>query len=297
MTKISKLELCKLTRSYAAESLYEVLKDVLTDPSPVSEVAFRDNWLEKLRRHPNIFPNGWYEPPPHGIGVLFATDDNPNRASPKSIRPQEYWPKEESFLDKSKGILFLYVSPIAKKEGIIGDFGLTVYLGKDQSIINHLKNAYLTVLQVFKKINVGMSFADIAKIAKELLAEKGMYSNLLSPSDPTGTNIGHTIPGSYEDFSPKEQRLIQSAPAQWSQLKDMIRTKRIFINEAETFTVTPNMAFTLEPRPEINNSASLPTVWFHTLVLIDKNGNKQLVTNFAKIFSIANMDYLEEIKP
>lgn len=290
MTKISKLELCKRIRSYAAESLYKVLREVLADPNSVSEAAFRDNWLEKLRRHPNIFPNGWYEPPPHGIGVLFATDDNPHRASPKSIRPQEYWPKDNISLNKNKGILFLYASPITKDDsGIIGDFGLTIYLGKNSKIVNHLKNSHEVLFEVFNSIQIGTRFADIAKTAKKVLAEKNLFSELVSPSDPTGTNIGHTIPGSYEDFTIEEQKIIQSRD--WDQVKNLIRAKRVFVNEAESFTVKPNLAFTLEPRPETNDK-TLPTVWFHSLVVIDENGRKQLVTGFSKIFSLTGMDYM-----
>ncbi len=129
-----KLQICKDTRKIASESLTRVLKEALLSQEKISEADFANKWLGQLRKNKEIFSEGWYTPPPHGMGVLFATETNFDRISFKSLRDKKYWPKKDIFLDRKKGYLNFYYSPVFKNNYIIGDFGLTVYLGKQSQI-------------------------------------------------------------------------------------------------------------------------------------------------------------------
>src|SRR5436853_4201407 len=105
---MDKLEVCKSTRKIAADSLAKVLKKLLKSKKPISEVMLRDAWLFEMRKNKNIFPDGWYMPPPHGIMVLFADEKNVQRFNYKSARPNETWPRDDIFLDLKKGIIYCY---------------------------------------------------------------------------------------------------------------------------------------------------------------------------------------------
>ena len=69
---IDKLAICKQTRKVSSDSLLRTLTKALGTNDPISESQFRDFWLSELRTHKELFPDGWYTPPPHGIGVLFG---------------------------------------------------------------------------------------------------------------------------------------------------------------------------------------------------------------------------------
>lgn len=110
----SKLDICKKTRELASRSLYKTLEELLRSGKLVSEKDFRDVWLKNIRKNPTVFPDGWYLPPPHGTAVLFGTDEDMKRINTASLRPQEYWPNDDMYLDRNKGIMMLYFSPVDK---------------------------------------------------------------------------------------------------------------------------------------------------------------------------------------
>lgn len=291
MTSIEdKLAACKLTRKIAARSLVKVLKDLLPKNQPISEVNLRDKLLEELREHKTIFPDGWYIPPPHGVTVLFGTDKNIERVNPKSLRLEEFWPRQDICLNKKEGIAFLYASPVDKKTGIIGDFGLTLYFGKNKKIQNHLKNCLKINQEIFNFATIGIRFSKLYAFTKNLLKSKGFVSDLLSVSDPTKTNIGHTIPAVLEDWSGNELKIFKQK--KWNKILNVISKKRVFINSAENLGIKNGMAFTIEPRPQIVGNYQIPAVYFHTIAIFRENGEKELLTDFDEIFRLVGMDYM-----
>ena len=96
----TKLQICKQTRAATAKALYDSLKKLLGNKTPISEVLLRNTWLTNIRQNKNIFPDGWYMPPVHGMTVLFGTDDEASRINISSLRPEEFWPKKESLLNR-----------------------------------------------------------------------------------------------------------------------------------------------------------------------------------------------------
>ncbi|MBI2074779.1 MAG: M24 family metallopeptidase [Candidatus Levybacteria bacterium] len=285
-----KLEACKKTRIIAADSLYKALKDLLSQDKQISEVDLRDHWLLEMRKHEEIFPDGWYIPPPHGIIVLFGTDKDTSRTKFKSARPDKWWPRNDIFLNKQNGIILLYASPVDKDTGIIGDFELTLYLGQNEELNNYLKTCLLLNYEIFDHIKVDMQLLDIAQYAEKLYKKYNLVNNVLSTTDSAVINVGHTIPFSYEDMDENEKQQFQSK--EWSTVCSLISHKRVFVNKQESFTIKPDMAVTIEPRATAINQPNLPLVMFHTITLFKENGEKELLTNFDEILKLCGMGYL-----
>ncbi len=287
---MNKLTTCTETRKIAVETLYITLKNVLSNKNPVSEIDFRDRWLLELRKYKEVFPDGWYMPPPQGIGVLFGADENTERLNYKSIRPPENWPQKNVFLDKNKGLAYLFACPVDKKTGIIGDFGVTIYFGKNKRIINHLTTCYQLTKEIFQYTHIGIRFADIAKYSSKLCKKKNLINVIESSTDPTGTNIGHSIPSTDGNWTKEEIEIFEKGS--WEKICKLISNKRIFLNETQKTILRKGMAITIEPRPRSIFDPTIPMVSFHTIGLFYENGKKELLTNFDQIFKLVDMDYM-----
>lgn len=286
------LLVCKKIRQYNASCLLKVLKEVLEKGKTVSESEFRDKWLKELRKNQEIFPEGWYTPPPHGMAVLFGTGKNFSRTNFESIRGEKYWPKKDVYLDLKDGFLMLYASPVDRKTGIIGDFETTVYFGNNNQIKDHLKVNLEIIHALFDYAQVGMTLSDIAKKGMEFIEKKRLSNNILSINDSTNTNIGHTIPFSYEEINNQEKELLRDGENNWERAYTMISKKRKFVNNIEQLKIKPGMAFTIEPRLMDPKNEGLPQSSFHTIVVFDENGDKELLVDYEEIFKLAGMTYL-----
>ncbi len=285
-----KFDVLKKTRQLTADALALTLKELMGGSEPISETAFANKWYKHLKANPNIFPEGWYMPPPHGIEVLFGTQEQVARVSPKSARVKEFWARGNVYLDRSKGITQVFASPVDRQTAMIGDFGLTLYFGNNKAMINHLKNVYALTIEIAEWVKTGMSLAEIFNYGHALMAKRRVKSDLSSPTDPTGTNIGHTIPFLGENMSREEATIFSSSD--WAQIKDMISKKRKFLNKTEKLVIKPGMGITIEPRPEAPARHNIPTALFHTVILFKNDGQKEILTGFDEIFRIAGMDYV-----
>jgi hypothetical protein len=290
--RINNLDACRLTRKIAANSLYETLQKVLGSNNPISELEFRDLWLVNLRKHEEIFPDGWYLPPPYGIGVLFAADKNLERIRFKTLRAEEFWPRKDIFLDRNNGFILLYCSPVDKETFTIGDFGLNIYLGKNTKIQHVLKKHFDLTNEVFKFAAIGMKLSEINNFATNLFQENDFTNDWwVSTTDPTGTNYGHTIPGTENSWTNAELEVLKGVNGWETKLK-VINKKRKFINASEQTIIKPGMAITIEPRVIKKIDSTLINVYFHTTTLFRENGEKEWLTDFDSIFKLSGMDYL-----
>lgn len=287
------LNTCKTIRQFAADVLCETLQEVFNNSNPISETFFRDSWFKKLRKNPTIFPDGWYEPPPHGIGVLFGTADKGGRQNYKSLRPEEMWPKKDIFLGDKNEMAYLFASPVDRKSDIIGDFGLTIYLGNKQEIKEHLRRCMQINLEIFNFIEVGRKFSEVYKYAEQIIAKHGLANEVTSTTDPTGRDFGHTVPASYFEWTREEKSILENGELNWESTKNMISKKRVFVSSVEKTTYQPGMAITLEPRLTVPDNPNIPMGSFHTIAVINEDGTKELLTNFDKIFEIVGMDYMK----
>jgi hypothetical protein len=279
------------TRLVASQSLLKALTQLLQSGEQISEVSLRDKWLEEMRKNTDIFSDGWYNPPPYGISVLFGTDDNFDRVSLSTLRPSESWPRNDVFLNRKNGLVSVYSSPVSKETGMIGDFGLTLYFGSNQQIKKHLKTCLSIDRKIFQYSQVGMKLSEIYDYTQKLFLSKGLKNNISSPTDPTKTNIGHTIPASYENWSNDEIELFKTN-SNWKMFCDVISKRRKFINSTEELIIKPSMSITIEPRPQVINNSNIPMVWFHTMVFFSPGGSKEYITGFDELFKLVGMDYM-----
>src|SRR3989338_2922440 len=101
----------KISAEIAAQSLLRI--------DGASEIEIHKLILSKMSEHSDIFPTGWYDPPPEGISILF--DETPfKRLQYNSLRNPEYWSKEERKFTKET-VGSIYFSPVDKKTGMMGD--------------------------------------------------------------------------------------------------------------------------------------------------------------------------------
>lgn len=291
MDPYKKPEICKQTRKIATNALAQTLKKALKN-NRISEKQFRDLWLEELRKSPKLFPSGWYVPPPNGLIVLFASTKNPKRVLYPSMRPEETWPQEHVYLDKTDGVLAFYASPVDTQSGIIGNTEVMVYLGNNWEIRATLKACMDINKEIFEFVQIGQKFCDVAKFANKLIASKGFTNNILSTSDPHSVNIGHTIPATYENWSVSETNTIRHGDQNWQKVCDLISKKRIFVNESEDFKIQAPMAFTIEPRLRLASRPDIPSAWSHSIAFFNKSGNKELLLGFEEIYKICGIKYL-----
>ena len=182
----------------------------------------------------------------------------------------------------------VYLSPVDKKSGIIGDMGLTIYNGGNKKIHEHLKHCLKVIEKIAEYTEVGMEFREIHNFAQDIFKKEELNNDrTLGITDSSKTNIGHTIPWTYEAPNKLEQETISDG--NMDLLKDIISKKRIHINQDEKFKVQYNIALTVEVRLEDNNNPSLPNVFYH-LVVSFIDGQKTISTNFNEIFEIMKMN-------
>jgi len=269
------------TRKLTADIFVKALVDLENN----SEIEIAQKILIEVGKHKEIFPEGWYNPPPSGVAVLL--DEKPfKRLQFKTIRDSEYWPKNISYFEK-KSVGIIYFSSVDQSTNMIGDIGFTLYKGEDDEIKRHIEVCYKAILSVAKHAEVGMSFSELCEFGKELFKDKFKITKWISLSsgilEKGSMNLGHTIPGVFEaDFNFGNN---------FEEIRETIRTKRIFINSNEEFKIPETCAFTLEARLADEKKEYLPNTFFHFIVCFDE-GKKIILENFDEIFRTVGMDYM-----
>jgi len=286
-----KLAAIERTREIAADTLYSSLQTLLESESPISERDLQELWHEKLQECTTIFPNGWYTPPPHGIGVLFGTEDNYDRVNYASLRPHDMWPRDGVALNRQTGIVYLFASPVDREFDMIGDFGITLYFGNKPAIIKHAQNCLSINYAILNHAKTDMLFHELAHFADRQFVVNGLANQVTSTTNPAGVDIGHTIPASYENWVSGEFSVLHGDD--WKKAAKLISEKRVFISNTEDFHIPSNgVAFTIEPRLTIKDNPGIPMVSFHTIAMLYPDGSKRLLTNYNKLFDLAGMNYM-----
>jgi hypothetical protein len=261
------------------ETAADIFAKSLTNIDGLSELEIKEKLVSEIKNHNEIFPGGWYNPPPSGIAVLIGKD----RLQYDSLRSQIYWPKENIVFEKET-VGLIYFSPIDRQTGMIGDIGFTIYRGADEKIKQHLKNIYATILKIAEHTEVGMEFSEICSFALDLYKNKFKTTKWVTVSSPNlAINLGHSIPGSFEnnlDFGNN-----------YEEVKETIKTKRVHINNEEHFKIPETCAFTIESRLEDLHNPNMPSAYFHFIVCFNK-GQKTILQNYSQIFSTVGMDYM-----
>src|ERR1700722_14321711 len=73
----------------------------------ISEIEFRDHWLRQITTEAQMTRDGWYNPPPFGMAVLFALDEDYARIDFRSLRDSHNFPSNRT-IDWDTGIMYPY---------------------------------------------------------------------------------------------------------------------------------------------------------------------------------------------
>lgn len=246
-------------RSLSLQAFRATLDDMKGKPG-VSEVTFCDGWLKRLRQCEVLFPSGWYDPPPSGLSVLFATASCPQRISFESLREEAFWPSREYEADWNNGLMFFYSSSVDRESGVPGDFDVTLYWGRDERLRNHYRRCFDATSQILSGLAFGDTSHHIYRKAEEIFHDSGLRNCVASRTDVVSLDLGHTLPGV------KEYGGIPS-PGPWGRpYRERIRTARRFINGASDWEIEEGMQFTIEPQLRSLRDPELPQISFHYLV-------------------------------
>src|SRR5262249_7803608 len=144
------------------------------------------------------------------IAALFGQPNNYQRLLFDTLRKEEFWPKDEYKFGENS-VAIIYASPVHKASGIIGDFGTTIYKGKDKRILDHLNNCLNTLKKSTDQIETGMEFREIHDLTQKIIAQNNLTNaRTITWTDTVGTNLGHTIPWTYENPTAEEEKIIAS---------------------------------------------------------------------------------------
>ena len=135
------------------------------------------------------------------------------------------------------------------------------------------------------KIEVGMEFRELYAITQSNFKKYDLNNDWTKvDTDPAGTNLGHTVPWSYEDPTMDELSILEKGNQ--LEINNIIRYKRLYVNKLERFKIPNNIAFTLEARLDNNfgNGTTLPNSFFHLMILM-QDGKREVLSDFDRVKS------------
>ena len=239
-----------MVRQKAFNSLCITLEKLYGKQS-ISEKDFKNEWYNNLTKENNIIADGWYNPPPKGMAILFG-----NRVSFDSLRNEKNW-ASDTIINWKEDLLYAYCSPVDKVSGIIGDISVTLYFGKDKEIINHIKNCHDAILEVFDVLDKAKNSHELFITSEKIFSEHKLKNCIVSKTDNTPLDLGHTFP---------KLEIIQSNNCLTKEEKEEISKSRKFINEDSNWDFIEGMQFTIEPQLISTINAKLPQISQHYLV-------------------------------
>src|SRR3989344_3053806 len=87
------------------ETAASIVSSTLTNYQGKTEQEIRDRILEEMAKCTEIFPQGWYDPPPGGVSILIGKE----RMAFDSLRKPEYWTRAEIRYNAGEPVM-IYVS-------------------------------------------------------------------------------------------------------------------------------------------------------------------------------------------
>lgn len=224
----------------------------------VTEVTFRDAWLDRLRATEQLTSNGWYEPPPLGMAVLFGHDEDPRRVSFKSLRLPEYAPGATEMV-WNQGMMYAYCSPLDRTTGLACDFGVTLYFGRRPDVREHFKRAFSATAAILQEVGPHTRSAALLHRSQDIFREAGLLNTIASVTDSVPLDLGHSMPL----LSPEE--LVNTRVLTGSQ-QQRLRDARRFISTSADWALSEEHQVTIEPQLVSAHRADLPQVSFHYVV-------------------------------
>jgi hypothetical protein len=220
----------------------------------ISERLIARSWCEALGAYEAASVNGWYDPPPQGIAVLSGL----SRISFETLRDGASWPGEQ-VIDWAAGALYGYCSPVNTSDGMPGDFAITLYFGTDPRIRAHFRAAYRATKEVLAMAREESSSRALFLRSDEIFHAAGLRNCVVSYTDTTPLDLGHTFPVPSKPRLNGVRRLDAGA-------RDAIRRSRKFLNDDSDWDLRANGQFTIEPQLINTTDPTLPQVTFHYVI-------------------------------
>ena len=242
-------------REVACLSLEKTLVEMHGEAN-VTELMFRDRWLDNMRGTGDVLADGWYSPPPKGAAVL--TND---RVNFDSLRNPYNWSDDTEIY--WNGVLYAYASPIDRESGYIGDISVTLYFGRDNKIIDHVKRCHEATMAVFERLGEAETAGELFRISQSIFEQYHLKSTVISRTDDMPINLGHTFPF-LTDVQQKETLSEDD--------KLTVSRSRKFLNAGAQWGFEDDLQFTVEPQLVSVDDPSLPKITQHYVVQA-KNGN------------------------
>jgi hypothetical protein len=249
-------------RRLAYETFRATLAELLGQ-NGVTELRFRDEWLARLREQPQLTLSGWYEPPPQGIAVLFGHDDSEVPFSFASLRPSAYWPSERT-MNWSRGLMYAYCSPIHLADGLPGDFGITLYFGRDPLVRSHFAAALSITHDIMQEITPRTMARPLFRHSEAMFREAGLRNNVASVTNSLSVDLGHSLPVVRSADLGSGRKLSAAA-------KSSIEKGRLFISESSDWALCRSEQFTIEPSLVSVKYPTLPQVSPHYVVEVSEH--------------------------
>ena len=219
-------------RNIATSSLIKTL-DELFGLEGVKEKDLAARWLSNMKEDRDIYAAGWYCPPPKGMAVLTG-----KRLNFDSLRNEKYWPND-TVIDWKEGYLYAYCSPVDKLSGLIGDMSVTLYFGEDEKVKNHFRNCRRAAEEIFEDLAKVKDPCELYRDSLKIFNDKGLLSNVISATDSSPSNLGHTF--TYLKDKKDKKELSKEDIGQLSH-------DRRFLNGEDDFEFEEGMQFTIEPQ-------------------------------------------------
>ena len=237
---------------------FSALKNTLSElkgKANITEIQFRDIWLNNISLNTNMTKHGWYSPPPFGMAVLSAEDKQPDRINFQSLRDRENFPSDR-IINWETNLMYVYASNIDKELGLAGDFGITLYFGSNQLVIKHFKNCYHAVKKILLFLEKTNSSVELFNKSQEIFFEFGLQNCIVSYTDKEPLDLGHTIPLIETSWLTNDVTDLTI---------DYMKNQRKFINSSVDWNLNSVEQFTIEPRLKAINETDLPQISFHYL--------------------------------
>lgn len=266
--------------NYGRKTCFEAFKETLAEfrgKKNVTEIILRDTWLRKISTNNRMTDHGWYSPPPYGMAVLFADDVNPERIGFPSLREKEYYPSDRT-LDWGNGLIYAYASNIDIQSSLPGDFGITLYFGTNDTVIEHFKNCYQSAQEVLSFLGRTNSSVELFHKSQMVFRERGLQNCIVSYTDTEPLDLGHSILLA-GDVALQKHELSSTTT-------NSLRTQRKFINSSVDWKLSAVEQFTIEPRLKTIKEAGLPQVSFHYLAT--KKQSFQFANECDSLFCFLN---------
>jgi Metallopeptidase family M24 len=280
MNPAERIAIIQRTRMTASAALANTLG---ASDNNSSERGICDRWLKTTANDKAVCAEGWYQPPPGGACILIGhPEDRFGRLNYDSLRNPDTWSRANIML-REDSLVYAYASPFDRETGLIGDIGLTLYRGSEQSIWDHLTRCLEVTIRIASFAEVGMELRELFHYAQQQI-QTAELTNETSTTQSGTSNIGHTVPWSYEEYPSEALQCLKQGSMQ--ELRDMISAARVSINSRASVKIQPTMAFTVEPQI---SSSSAPICSYHLIVTFSE-GSKNISPSFDRLFEIFGME-------